>query len=86
MSVGIHLISPGSKGLFHQAMMESDPSSMYYRTLDDMALYGADFCSLLKCSYVHALSTCTRADARMLAAPLTHTPRPGVHVFVFSRP
>ena len=52
MSVGIHLVSPGSKGLFSQAMMESDPSSMYYRTLNDMALYGEDFCSLLKCSYV----------------------------------
>jgi len=32
MSVLLHLVSPGSKGLYHQAIMESDPLAINYRT------------------------------------------------------
>jgi carboxylesterase type B len=43
-------ISPGSKGLFHQAIMESNPSGFHFRTLDDMKIYGDEFCKFLNCT------------------------------------
>jgi hypothetical protein len=55
MSTGLHLISPSSKGLFHQALMESDPSSYYFRSKAQSAGYGQYFCQLLNCTYVRVV-------------------------------
>lgn len=43
-------ISPGSKGLFSKAIMESNPSGFRYRSVDDMKLYGQGFCDILNCN------------------------------------
>lgn len=50
MSIGLHLVSPGSKGLFQRAIMESNPSGINYKTLDEALVYGNTFCANLNCS------------------------------------
>ena len=52
MSGGLHLVSPASKGLFSQLIMESNPSGFRYRNTEDNAIYGNHVCSLLKCMCV----------------------------------
>lgn len=49
MSVGIHLVSPGSRGLFRAAIQESNPVGMMYRNTSGASLYGATFCDLAGC-------------------------------------
>ena len=49
MSVGYHLVSPGSWPYFNAAIMESNPSALLPRPNDRAELYGADFCELLGC-------------------------------------
>lgn len=50
MSVGIHLTSSGSWGLFNKAIQESNPSAFMYKNEKHAAYYGKKFCELLKCS------------------------------------
>jgi carboxylesterase type B len=49
MSVGTHLISPLSRGLFSKAIMESHVDFIYIEK-KRAALYGLDFCKLLNCT------------------------------------
>jgi len=49
MSIGIHLVSPASAGLFHRAVMESNPLGYRYRSRDDAAIYGATFAGNVGC-------------------------------------
>lgn len=49
MSVGIHLLSPGSKGLFNRAIMESNPAGYRYRSLAESKHYGDNACTRLGC-------------------------------------
>lgn len=50
MSIGLHLVSPNSKGLFQQAIMESNPSAFAYKNLSAAAVYGNTFCQGMNCS------------------------------------
>eukprot|EP01138_Halocafeteria_seosinensis_P004899 gb/GECG01005010.1/.p1 GENE.gb/GECG01005010.1/~~gb/GECG01005010.1/.p1 ORF type:complete len:515 (+),score=60.13 gb/GECG01005010.1/:1-1545(+) len=49
MSVGFHMVSPSSKGLFHQGLMESNPSGFVYKNEEEAAYYGLKVCSVLQC-------------------------------------
>ena len=62
MSVGLHMISPGSKGLFHQGIMESNPSAFWYKNEKEAAYYGLKFCSVLQCNI--SSSNAQNVDAR----------------------
>ena len=52
MSVGLHLISPGSAGLFNRAIMESNPAGFKYRDVKDQTDYGNKACSEMGCKCV----------------------------------
>jgi carboxylesterase type B len=43
MSTAVHLISPLSKGLFHRAIMESDPFSIEIPDLDESEVRNTEF-------------------------------------------
>jgi len=49
-SVGLHLVAPGSTGLFHRAIMESGFASFRWRTADEARRQGDDFASALGCA------------------------------------
>lgn len=50
MSIGLHLVSPASKGLFRAAIMESNPSAFQYKDEAEAGVYGATFCGLMNCT------------------------------------
>jgi carboxylesterase type B len=50
MSTGIHLVSPKSKGLFHRAIMESNPAAWNYRDVKSASVMGNDLFRLLGCA------------------------------------
>lgn len=60
MSIGIHLISPHSQGLFHAAVMQSNPLGLPYKTTAEQAGWGAAFASKIGCSDLACLRS---ADA-----------------------
>jgi len=43
MSIGCHMASPSTAGLYSKAIMESNVAGFTYRTADDMAVYGNYF-------------------------------------------
>jgi para-nitrobenzyl esterase len=49
-SVGLHLVAPGSTGLFHRAIMESGFASFRWRTADEARRQGDDFATALGCA------------------------------------
>ena len=49
MSVGLHLASPASKGLFHAAILESNPLGMNYRKAERVEVLGKSFAGALGC-------------------------------------
>jgi len=49
MSIGVHMVSPGSKGLFSRAIQESNPAGFPYRSRAEQALYGAAYCKAVQC-------------------------------------
>ncbi len=49
MSTGLHLLSPGSQGLFKNAILQSNPVGLRYMTNDRAVLFGYEFCRLLNC-------------------------------------
>lgn len=49
MSVGLHLIAPGSRGKFRGAIMDSNPAGYFYKTVDEAADFGTSFCSDAGC-------------------------------------
>jgi carboxylesterase type B len=55
MSVGVHVVSPRAKGLFHQAIMESNVAGFVYKTETEARGYGLTFCKLLQCTTGSAL-------------------------------
>jgi carboxylesterase type B len=55
MSIGIHLISPASQGLFHGAIMQSNPLGLPYKTAQEQTAWGAAFASKVGCSDVACL-------------------------------
>ena len=60
-SVSLHVVSPGSAGLFHRAIMQSGYASYRWRTTTDAASQGDQFAAALGC---------TDADASLLLACL----------------
>jgi hypothetical protein len=57
MSIGFHLTSPKSAGLFSKAIMESNPSGFNYKNLSEANVYGQTFCQLLNCTTGPVCST-----------------------------
>eukprot|EP00662_Eupelagonemidae_sp_cell21_P008843 gene8844-37376_t len=51
MSVGLHMVSPGSRGLFHRAAMESNVAGFQYQlAAAQRATFGREFSRLANCS------------------------------------
>lgn len=60
-SVSLHLVSPGSAGLFHRAIMQSGYASFQWRTAAEAQAQGNEFAAAL---------ACTNADTSLLLACL----------------
>jgi para-nitrobenzyl esterase len=73
-SVGLHLVSPGSAGLFHRAIMQSGFASIRWRTAADAQAQGEEFANALGCTNADptALVACLRSKS--LAAVLLARP------------
>lgn len=50
MSIGVHLTSPKSAGLFQRAIMESNVGAYNYKNISEASVYGFQFCGLLNCT------------------------------------
>lgn len=64
MSVGIHLVSPASKGLFRRAIMESNPLGLNYNSKERMMIYAETACDDMGCLPAPGAAcnmTCARA-------------------------
>ena len=73
-SVGLHLVSPGSLGLFHRAIMQSGYASFRWRSMTDGQVQAAQFAAALGCTGADptALLACLRNKSRdqvLLATP-----------------
>jgi len=73
-SVGLHLVSPGSAGLFHRAIMESGYASSRWRTAADAEAQGNEFATALGCTSGDSalMLDCLRSKTRdqvLLARP-----------------
>ena len=73
-SVSLHLVSPGSAGLFHRAIMESGHASSRWRTTEEAVTQGNQFAAALGCTDTDAslLLACLRSKSRdqvLLARP-----------------
>lgn len=73
-SVSLHLVSPGSAGLFHRAIMESGFATSLWRTAGEAESQGHEFADRLGCTSVDAtqLAACLRLKTRdqvLLALP-----------------
>lgn len=73
-SVALHLVSPGSAGLFHRAIMQSGFASVRWRTAANARLQGDDFAAALGCTSVDpatvvACLRSTSTSAVLLARP-----------------
>ena len=72
MSIGVHMASPGSKGLFSRAIQESNPAGFPYRSRAEQALYGAAYCKAVQCLVPAASSlrgAAVGASSQLLNAP-----------------
>lgn len=67
MSVGLHLISPQSQGLFSAAIMESNPLGLLFKANEHAQVYGMYVCELLGCNV-----SSTQCDSDCLRASSTH--------------
>jgi para-nitrobenzyl esterase len=65
-SVGLHLVSPGSTGLFHRAIMQSGYASVRWRDQVDAQLQGEQFAAALGCTSADpaVLLACLRAKSQ----------------------
>ena len=64
LSVSLHLVSPGSDGLFDRAIMEGGFASYRWRTREDGESQGDAFATALGCSDPALILTCLRAKTR----------------------
>jgi para-nitrobenzyl esterase len=60
-SVSLHVVSPGSAGLFHRAVMESGFASTRWRTREEAEQQGIDFAASLGCTDPLLVLPCMRA-------------------------
>eukprot|EP01127_Copromyxa_protea_P010262 TRINITY_DN2491_c0_g1_i2.p1 TRINITY_DN2491_c0_g1~~TRINITY_DN2491_c0_g1_i2.p1 ORF type:complete len:415 (-),score=72.93 TRINITY_DN2491_c0_g1_i2:157-1401(-) len=49
-SIRAHLVSPSSKGLFHRAILQSDPMSIFFQSRSQSLIYGNTFLKNLGCN------------------------------------
>jgi len=49
MSIGVHMVSPYSKGLFHRAIIQSNPLATPYKTRTVAEAWGIEFSTVLGC-------------------------------------
>lgn len=73
-SVSLHMVSPGSAGLFHRAIMQSGSGSIRWRMSDDAEAQGQDFAAALGCVNADPalVLSCLRSKTRdqiLLARP-----------------
>jgi para-nitrobenzyl esterase len=71
-SVSIHVVSPGSAGYFHRAIMQSGYASTRWPTLADAEALGHDFAAAVGCTDPSQVLACMRAKSRaevLLAFP-----------------
>ncbi len=64
LSVGLHLVSPGSAGLFDGAIMQSGPPSYRWRNRDEAEAQGQDFAGALGCVESLDVLGCMRSRTR----------------------
>ncbi len=77
MSVGIHVLSPLSAGLFHRAIIESGPMTYIGRTFDDADADGLAIAAMLGCDESTNVLECLRA---VDAVVFQETARPAMHI------
>jgi para-nitrobenzyl esterase len=63
-SAGLHLVSPGSEGLFHRAIVQSAYPTSRWPTAQEAQLQGAAFAAALGCTDPTQLATCMRSQSR----------------------
>jgi para-nitrobenzyl esterase len=71
-SVSLHVVSPGSAGYFHRAIMQSGYASSRWRTLADAEALGNDFAAAVGCTDPAQVLVCMRTKTRnqvLLAFP-----------------
>jgi len=64
LSVSLHLVSPGSDGLFDRAIMQGGFASYRWRTREDGESQGDAFATALVCTDPAQILTCLRAKTR----------------------
>ena len=72
-SVGLHLVSPGSGGIFHRAVIHSGTPTIKWPTHEDLLSQGDAFATALGCPDPATVLTCLRGKTReqiMTALPL----------------
>jgi para-nitrobenzyl esterase len=71
-SVSLHVVSPGSGGLFHRAIMQSGYASSRWRTRRDAESLGTNFAAAVGCTDPSQVLACMRSKTRnevLLAFP-----------------
>jgi carboxylesterase type B len=68
VSTAVHMISPGSRGLFHRAIVESDPFAIPLKSVDDMRRLSALFSTFLGCSLSDTACIMNKTTDELLAA------------------
>ena len=76
-SVGLHLVSPGSQGLFHRAIIESGTPTLQWPTHAESIAQGDAFATALGCVDPITLLACLRGKtfAQVLTACRSHRKR-----------
>jgi para-nitrobenzyl esterase len=64
LSVGLHLVSPGSSGLFHRAIMQSGPPTVRWRMREEAEAQGVRFATALGCTDPSQVVPCMRSRSR----------------------
>ena len=63
-SVSLHVVSPGSAGYFHRAIMQSGYASTRWRTRADAETLGTDFAAVVGCADPAQVLACMRSKTR----------------------
>ena len=63
-SVSLHVVSPGSAGYFHRAIMQSGYASTRWRTRADAESLGTDFAAAVGCTDATQVLACMRSKTR----------------------
>jgi para-nitrobenzyl esterase len=64
LSVSLHLVSPGSAGLFHRAIMQSGFATFRWRSASEAEAQGNAFAAALACTDPTTVLTCVRGKSQ----------------------